>query len=332
MMEIDAPSNFASKDDEVRYWMDVAQQMCQRNETLESENSQLKLRLSEQMAVQAKFQAQLHEQKRHNDQLLVCIRKLEQQNDDLEKANRESKTAEEELEMQFNSVLEKLALLQTDVEEKEGLKVVVQRLKDENKELKQQIQVDTRQYNSNSRLPMKSEEMQNIAISQVFERMMEFDRPQSKKEMRNMREMEEQVDSLQDALRISKEAQEDIASKFDSAVKKIALLEAELSDKKNVQATIQKLQEENRDLSQEMDVRLRAHKSKTLLERTRSHSISSKLQEEKQRSSAGNRVSRNIENRVKKGKEEEKRQQNLTWFLKRLRYSQPNWMRRKEQN
>lgn len=123
-----------------------------------------------------------------------------------------------------------------------------------------------------------------------------------------------------------------MVSKFNMAMEKIAFLEAELSDKENFQATIQKLKDENRDLSQEMEVRLRTHKSKTVLERTRSHSITSKLQEEKQRSSASNRVSRNVENRVKKVKEEEKRQQNLMWFLKRLRYSQPNWMRKKEQN
>lgn len=107
--------------------------LCHRNGKLENENAQLKIRLSQQMCLQTKLQAQLQEQKRCNDQLAVCMRKLEQKNDDLERANRETKTTEEELEMQFNAVLEKLALLETDVDEKEGLKIVVQRLKDENK-------------------------------------------------------------------------------------------------------------------------------------------------------------------------------------------------------
>jgi hypothetical protein len=44
--------------------------------------------------------------------------------------------SEEELESQFNMTLEKLAFLETEIDEIDGLKCIIQRLQDENRGIK----------------------------------------------------------------------------------------------------------------------------------------------------------------------------------------------------
>ncbi|XP_015588684.1 nuclear distribution protein nudE homolog 1-A [Cephus cinctus] len=189
MMEIDS-LQFSSKDEEIQYWMDVAQQMHQRKEDVEreleefQENSQmlereleasleqaektnkelrqrnsrlateieqLRTRLDQQSADCTIFQTQAQELQAQNDQYMKYIRELEQKNDDLERANRVNTVTEEEIEAKFNLAIEKNALLESELDEKEGLKVIVQRLTDEIRDLKQEIQIHERQQPDNDK-------------------------------------------------------------------------------------------------------------------------------------------------------------------------------------
>ncbi|KAK2577167.1 hypothetical protein KPH14_003324 [Odynerus spinipes] len=189
MMEIDPPQ-FLSKDDEIQYWMDLAHQMHQRKEDVEreleefQENSQmlekeletsleqaekanrelrqrnarlateveqLRTRLDQQTADCAMFQSQAQDLQLQHDQLMKYIRELEQKNDDLERAHRVNRVTEEEIEAKFNLAIEKNALLESELDEKEGLKVIVQRLMDEIRDLKQEIQVQERHQPDNDK-------------------------------------------------------------------------------------------------------------------------------------------------------------------------------------
>ncbi|OXU24033.1 hypothetical protein TSAR_014250 [Trichomalopsis sarcophagae] len=190
MMEIDPPPQFNSKDDEIQYWMDLAHQLHQRkddvereleefqensqmlekeleasleqadktsrelrqrNSRLASEIEQLRGRLDQQSADCTMFQTRAQELQIQNEQLLKYVRELEQKNDDLERAHRVSKVTEEEMEAKFNVALEKTALLESELDEKETLRATVQRLKDEIRDLKQEIQVQVRHQPDNDK-------------------------------------------------------------------------------------------------------------------------------------------------------------------------------------
>ncbi|XP_011298460.1 nuclear distribution protein nudE-like 1 isoform X2 [Fopius arisanus] len=178
-MDLDIPQ-FNSKDDEIQYWMELAQQMYQRKEDVEheleefQENSQmlekeletsleqseksnrelrqrntrlateieqLRTRLDQQTADCSTFQTRASELEAQHEQLLKYIRELEQKNDDLERAHRINMATEEAIEAKFNSAIEKNALLESELDEKESLKIIVQRLMDENRDLKQEFNV-----------------------------------------------------------------------------------------------------------------------------------------------------------------------------------------------
>ncbi|VDK35727.1 unnamed protein product [Taenia asiatica] len=78
------------------------------------------------------------------------IRQLEQVNDDLERSNRNALASVEDIEDRLNQVLEKNALLEVELYEKEELNVRVQRLKDEVRDLNQEL-------NHRSRVQMSPE-------------------------------------------------------------------------------------------------------------------------------------------------------------------------------
>ncbi|XP_012258859.1 nuclear distribution protein nudE-like 1-A isoform X2 [Athalia rosae] len=189
MMEIDPP-HFSNKDEEIQYWMELANQLHQRKEDTEreleefQENSQmlekeletsleqsekanrelrqrntrlateieqLRTRLDQQTIDCAAFQAQAHDLQGRQDQLVKYIRELEQKNDDLERAQRVNMVTEEEMEAKCNLAIERNALLESELDEKEGLKVMVQRLMDEIRDLKQEIQVQERHQPDNDK-------------------------------------------------------------------------------------------------------------------------------------------------------------------------------------
>ncbi|XP_066593491.1 nuclear distribution protein nudE-like 1-B isoform X2 [Prorops nasuta] len=198
MMDTDPPQ-FQSKDDEIQYWMELAHQMMQRKEDVEreleefqessqmlekeleksleqaeaankemrqrnarlaSEVERLRSNLDQQGSDCSIFQSKMLDLQKQHEELLKYIRELEQKNDDLERAHRVSRVTEEEIEAKFNLAIEKNALLESELDEKEGLKVIVQRLMDEIRDLKQEIQVQER-HNSNE----KSERVRSIVDS-----------------------------------------------------------------------------------------------------------------------------------------------------------------------
>ncbi|KAM7542790.1 hypothetical protein Aperf_G00000008325 [Anoplocephala perfoliata] len=80
------------------------------------------------------------------------IRKLEQVNDDLERSNRNALASVEDIGDRLNQVLEKNALLEVELYEKEELNVHVQRLKDEVRDLNQEL-------NHRSRVPLSPDKL-----------------------------------------------------------------------------------------------------------------------------------------------------------------------------
>ncbi|KAF3425496.1 hypothetical protein E2986_05426 [Frieseomelitta varia] len=139
-------------------------ELRQRNTRLATEVEQLRTRLDQQTTDCAMFQGKAQDLQTQHDHLLKYIRELEQKNDDLERAHRYLKIAlllltstkinrvtEEEIEAKLNSAIEKNALLESELDEKEALKVIVQRLMDEIRDLKQEIQVQERHQPDNDK-------------------------------------------------------------------------------------------------------------------------------------------------------------------------------------
>ncbi|XP_034935619.1 nuclear distribution protein nudE-like 1-B [Chelonus insularis] len=200
MMEVEVPE-FSSKDDEIQYWMELAQQMYnrkedvehefeefqessqmlekeletsleqsektirelrQRNSRLATEIEQLRSRLDQQASDCSVFQTRASELEAQHEQLLKYIRELEQKNDDLERAHRINLASEEAIEAKFHSAIEKNALLESELDEKENLKVLVQRLMDENRDLKQEIKHLKRHMTDNEK---SSDKIRNVVDS-----------------------------------------------------------------------------------------------------------------------------------------------------------------------
>merc|ERR1712043_158755 len=112
---------------------------------LQMENDQLKSKL-EQCHREYHFQindlqTELSEIKEIKDQLNKYVRELEQQNDDLERAKRSTLASLEDFEARMNATIERNAFLESELDEKESLKVSVQRLKDETRDLRAELRV-----------------------------------------------------------------------------------------------------------------------------------------------------------------------------------------------
>ncbi|XP_056310226.1 LOW QUALITY PROTEIN: nuclear distribution protein nudE-like 1-B [Danio aesculapii] len=78
------------------------------------------------------------------EQLHKYVRELEQANDDLERAKRATITSLEDFEQRLNQAIERNAFLESELDEKESLLVSVQRLKDEARDLRQELAVRER--------------------------------------------------------------------------------------------------------------------------------------------------------------------------------------------
>jgi len=74
-----------------------------------------------------------------SDELSSYVRLLEQNNDDLERANRAASVSIEDFEMKLNQAIERNAFLESELDEKETLKGMVQRLKDETRDLQGEL-------------------------------------------------------------------------------------------------------------------------------------------------------------------------------------------------
>ncbi|KAF5271222.1 hypothetical protein FQA39_LY08229 [Lamprigera yunnana] len=79
--------------------------------------------------------------KEEKENLSKYVRELEQKNDDLERAQRVVAETVGAIEVSLNSALERNAILESEVDEKECLKEKLQRLADETRDLKQELYV-----------------------------------------------------------------------------------------------------------------------------------------------------------------------------------------------
>ena len=97
-----------------------------------------------------KLQEELLSLRTSQDEKNKYIRQLEQLNDDLERTKRATITSLGEFEGRLNSAIERNVLLENELEEKEQLVVTVQRLKDESKELKEELAISLQGKNCNT--------------------------------------------------------------------------------------------------------------------------------------------------------------------------------------
>ncbi|KAM8878395.1 nuclear distribution protein nudE homolog 1-like [Spinachia spinachia] len=134
-----------------------------RNKELLFDNNRLRMELE---SIKDKFEAQHSEAFRHistleenlaqttavRDHLQKYIRELEQSNDDLERTKRATIMSLEDFEQRMNHVIERNAFLESELDEKENLLESVQRLKDEARDLRQELAVRQKERRPSSRL------------------------------------------------------------------------------------------------------------------------------------------------------------------------------------
>ncbi|KAK7168269.1 hypothetical protein R3I94_002351 [Phoxinus phoxinus] len=118
------------------------------NQRLRSEVDTLKDKLEQQYAQSYKqismLEDDLVQTRGIKEQLHKYVRELEQANDDLERAKRATITSLEDFEQRLNQAIERNAFLESELDEKESLLVSVQRLKDEARDLRQELAVRER--------------------------------------------------------------------------------------------------------------------------------------------------------------------------------------------
>ncbi|CAH8643561.1 unnamed protein product [Heterobilharzia americana] len=95
-----------------------------------------------------RLQDELEKSKVDQEKMHKYIRELEQLNDDLERSKRATVVTLEDFESRLNQSIERNAFLENELDEKEDLVVTVQRLKDETRDLHQELAIARRQVES----------------------------------------------------------------------------------------------------------------------------------------------------------------------------------------
>ncbi|KAM5152596.1 nuclear distribution protein nudE homolog 1 isoform 1-T2 [Mantella aurantiaca] len=127
-----------------------------RNRDLLSENNHLRMELE---SMKEKYEEQhaesylqistlendLSQTTAIKDKLQKYIRELEQANDDLERAKRATIISLEDFEQRLNQAIERNAFLESELDEKENHLECIQRLKDETRDLRQELAVQQKQ-------------------------------------------------------------------------------------------------------------------------------------------------------------------------------------------
>lgn len=112
---------------------------------LETENESLKARLdasqNESYLTISALQDEVAQLKAVREEVQKYVRELEQANDDLERAKRATVCSLEDFEQKLNQAIERNAILENELDEKETLQESVQRLKDEARDLRQELAV-----------------------------------------------------------------------------------------------------------------------------------------------------------------------------------------------
>ncbi|CAH2307019.1 nuclear distribution nudE homolog 1 [Pelobates cultripes] len=132
------------------------QQTEGRNRDIISENNRLRMELesikekyeehhSENYMQISTLETELSQTKSVLEQLQKYIRELEQANDDLERAKRATIMSLEDFEQRMNQAIERNAFLESELDEKENLLESVQRLKDEARDLRQELAVQQKE-------------------------------------------------------------------------------------------------------------------------------------------------------------------------------------------
>ncbi|XP_037113186.1 nuclear distribution protein nudE-like 1-B isoform X1 [Syngnathus acus] len=119
--------------------------LLSQNERLKNEADGLKEKLEKQYAQSYEqicvLEDDLGRTRGIKEQLHKSVRKLEQANDDLERAKRATIVSLEDFEGRLDWAIERNAFLESELDEKESLLVSVQRLKDEARDLRQELAV-----------------------------------------------------------------------------------------------------------------------------------------------------------------------------------------------
>ncbi|XP_035605272.1 nuclear distribution protein nudE-like 1-A isoform X2 [Oncorhynchus keta] len=122
--------------------------LLSENSRLKNEVDSLKEKLEQQYAQSYKqinmLEGDLGQTRGIKEQLHKYVRELEQSNDDLERAKRATIVSLEDFEQRLNQAIERNAFLESELDEKESLLVSVQRLKDEARDLRQELAVRER--------------------------------------------------------------------------------------------------------------------------------------------------------------------------------------------
>lgn len=127
-----------------------------RNRDLLTQNNKLRMELE---SIRAKYEehhaasytqictleTELSQTSAVRDQLQKYIRELEQANDDLERAKRATIISLEDFELRLNQEIERNAFLESELDEKENNLECIQRLKDETRDLRQELEVQQKQ-------------------------------------------------------------------------------------------------------------------------------------------------------------------------------------------
>ncbi|XP_077387354.1 nuclear distribution protein nudE homolog 1-like isoform X2 [Festucalex cinctus] len=127
-----------------------------RNRELLAANNRLRMDLenykekygtqhSEACRQMSTLEGELAEATSIRDHLHKYIRELEQANDDLERAKRATIMSLEDFELRMNQAIERNAFLESELDDKENLLESVQRLKDEARDLRQELAVRRKQ-------------------------------------------------------------------------------------------------------------------------------------------------------------------------------------------
>ncbi|CAG5126503.1 unnamed protein product [Candidula unifasciata] len=181
---MDSSKKFASKDQEIEHWRNLAQKFKQELEETKEELEEFQISSRE---LEQELETQLKQEEKKNKELMLIserlqnecdslrdklqklqtdshnriteledsfarveahknelhkyIRELEQDNDDLERAKRATVVSLEDFELRLNQAIERNAFLESELDEKGVLLDTVQRLKDEARDLKSEIDV-----------------------------------------------------------------------------------------------------------------------------------------------------------------------------------------------
>lgn len=131
------------------------------NETLKNKLNDVNISTHKQIS---NLQEELAKFKAVKEEMQKYIRELEQKNDNLEQTNRCAMFSLGEFEAKMNEALEKNAILQSEMEAKDDLSETVQRLRDETRDLKQELAVRQK---ANQSINLKNTIETNATINSI---------------------------------------------------------------------------------------------------------------------------------------------------------------------